>query len=91
MKHYCYILRCADNTLYTGYTTDPKRRLNEHNNSDKGAKYTKNRRPCTLVYTESFDTRQEATKREYYIKHKMTKKEKEELICSSYSTSTHAS
>lgn len=79
-KHYCYMLRCADGTLYTGYATDPVRRLQEHNESDKGAKYTRTRRPCTLVYTEAFDTRSEATKREYYIKHKMTKAEKEMLI-----------
>lgn len=80
MKYYCYILRCKDQTLYTGYTTDIKRRLLEHNQSDKGAKYTKTRRPCVLVYSEAFDTKSEAMKREYYIKHKMSKAEKEELI-----------
>lgn len=78
---YCYILRCSDNTLYTGYTTDIKRRLEVHN-SGKGAKYTKARRPCELVYMEEFTDKSSAMKREYYIKHKMTKKEKEELILS---------
>lgn len=80
MKHYVYILRCSDNTLYTGYATDPIRRLEEHNGSDKGAKYTKVRRPCQLVYTEVYQTRSEATKREYFIKHKLTRAEKENLI-----------
>ena len=79
-KHYCYILECSDGTFYTGYARDPERRLKEHNESEKGAKYTRARRPCKLVYTEEFDTRSEATKREYFIKNKMTRKEKEELI-----------
>lgn len=79
MKHYCYVLRCSDNSLYTGYATDVERRLKEHNDG-VGAKYTRTRRPCTLVHYEEFDTRSEAMKREYYIKHRMTKKEKEELI-----------
>lgn len=79
-KHYCYILKCNDGSLYTGYTTDVQRRLKEHNDSPKGAKYTRSRRPCTLVYTEEFDTKSEAMKREYYIKNSLTRKEKEELI-----------
>ena len=79
MKHYCYILRCKDNSLYTGYTTDVERRLREHNEGT-GAKYTRGRGPCELVYTEEFDTKQEAMKREYYIKHSMTKQQKENLI-----------
>ena len=79
MKHYCYILRCKDNSLYTGYTTDVERRLREHNEGT-GAKYTRGRGPCELVYTEEFDTKREAMKREYYIKHSMTKQQKENLI-----------
>ena len=77
---YCYILRCSDDTLYTGYTNDIDKRLIAHN-SGNGAKYTKARRPCTLVYKEEFADKSSAMKREYYIKHNMTKKEKEELIC----------
>lgn len=78
-KHYIYILKCADDTLYTGYAKDPYRRLEEHNNSTKGAKYTRSRRPCELVYIEEFETRSDATKREAAIK-KLSKKEKLDLI-----------
>ncbi len=78
-NHYCYILRCSDNTLYTGYTTDLERRLWEHNNSAKGAKYTKSRRPCELVYHEAFDNKPDAMRREIEIK-KLKKQEKEKLI-----------
>lgn len=67
-KHYVYILRCSDDTLYTGYTTDLCRRLWEHNNSPRGAKYTRYRRPCKMVYSECYETRSEATRREYQIK-----------------------
>ena len=67
-KHYVYILRCSDDTLYTGYTTDLCRRLWEHNNSPRGAKYTRCRRPCKMVYSECYETRSEATRREYQIK-----------------------
>lgn len=67
-KHYVYILLCADNTLYTGYATDVEKREWEHNNSDKGAKYTRSRRPCKVVYTEEFGTRSDAMKREAEIK-----------------------
>lgn len=79
IKHYIYILKCADGSLYTGYSTDPNRRLIEHNTSEKGAKYTKLRRPCELVYKEEYMTRSEATKREAAIK-KLTRKQKLELI-----------
>ncbi len=78
-KHFCYILRCADGTLYTGYTTDLERRLFEHNETSAGAKYTKTRRPCTLVYSEAFDDRSSAMKREAEIK-KMRRAEKIRLI-----------
>ncbi len=78
-KHYCYILECADGTFYTGYTADPEKRLQAHN-AGKGAKYTRTRKPCKLVYTESFDNKSDAMKREYYIKHNLTKKQKQDLI-----------
>jgi len=78
--YFVYMLRCADETLYTGITTDLERRLDEHNNSDKGAKYTRARRPVTLVYSEKLESRSEASKREYFIKHKMSRKEKLLLI-----------
>lgn len=65
--NYTYILKCRDGSLYTGWTTDLERRLKEHN-SGKGAKYTKSRRPVILAYYETFDTKEEAMKREYAIK-----------------------
>jgi putative endonuclease len=78
--YYVYILKCADKTLYTGITTELARRVDEHNGSDKGAKYTRVRRPVTLVYSESHDDRSAASKREYEIKKKMTRREKLEMI-----------
>lgn len=65
--------------MYCGYTTNLNQRVNNHNNSDKGAKYTKNRRPVILVYSEMFNTLSEALKREYQIKH-LSRSKKEELI-----------
>ena len=65
--NYTYIVKCSDETLYTGWTNNLKKRLEAHN-SGKGAKYTKNRRPVELVYFEEHDTKQEAMKREYAIK-----------------------
>ena len=66
-KHFIYIVRCRDGSLYTGYTNDIPARVEKHN-SGKGAKYTKTRRPVTLVYQETFETKSEAMKREYQIK-----------------------
>jgi putative endonuclease len=75
-----YILRCSDNSLYTGITRDLDRRLDEHNNSNRLASaYTRARRPVSLVYQESHKDRSSASKREALIK-KMTKIEKEEMI-----------
>lgn len=74
-----YILKCSDATLYTGITTDLTRRLEEHNGSKKGAKYTSLRRPVELVYSEEREDRSSASKREYEIK-KLTKLKKMELI-----------
>ena len=65
MTYYVYILQCNDNSLYTGITTDLQRRVFEHNNSDKGAKYT---RPVRLVYNEKYEDRSSASKRECAIK-----------------------
>jgi len=79
---YCvYILECADDTLYTGITTDITRRIHEHNNTPAGAKYTKSRRPVKLLYQESCADRSSASKREIQIK-KMTRKSKLELVSS---------
>ena len=63
-----YILRCADDTLYTGITTDLARRLEEHNCGSKGARYTRARRPVEMVYSESVEDRSKAAQREYAIK-----------------------
>ncbi len=79
MQYYVYIVRCNDGTLYTGITTDLKRRLYEHNHSDRGAKYTKVRRPVSLVYEEICQDRSSASKREYAIK-QFSRKEKLLLI-----------
>jgi len=78
-SYFIYMVLCADKTLYTGITTDLKRRIAEHNSSDKGAKYTKARRPVTLVYSEEHLDRSSASKREYRIK-KMSRKDKKILI-----------
>lgn len=72
--NYTYILKCADGTLYTGWTNDLTRRLAAHN-SGKGAKYTKSRLPVELYYFEQFETKEEAMKREAAIK-KLTRAEK---------------
>lgn len=75
-----YLLRCNDNSLYAGITTDIVRRLNEHNQCNiKGAKYTRVRRPVTLAYYEYSQNRQTASQREYQLK-KLPKKSKEKLV-----------
>ena len=76
--NYTYILKCKDDSLYTGWTNDMKKRITSHN-AGKGAKYTKDRRPVELVYYEEFQTREEAMKREDAIK-QLSRKEKEALI-----------
>ena len=65
--NYTYIIRCSDGTLYTGWTTDVERRVRTHN-SGNGAKYTRSRLPVTLVYYETYPTKQEAMRREWEIK-----------------------
>lgn len=67
---YVYMLRCADDSLYTGITTDLQRRVAEHNGEVKtaGAKFTRSRKPVTLIYQETLDSRSTATRRELEIK-----------------------
>lgn len=79
MSYFIYILECSDNTLYTGITKDINKRLDEHNNSPKGAKYTKARRPVKLLYDEKSENRSTASKREYEIK-KFSRLKKLKLI-----------
>lgn len=73
------MLRCSDGTLYTGITTDPTRRLADHNGSRRGARYTRSRRPVRLVYLESGMSRSEAAKREYRLR-RLSAAAKEKLI-----------
>lgn len=77
-KYYAYMLRCNDNSIYSGYAVDPYKREKVHN-SGKGAKYTRTRLPVKLVYFEEFDNKIDAMKREYAFK-QYTHKEKEEII-----------
>jgi putative endonuclease len=74
-KWYVYLLKCSDNSYYTGITTDIQRRLTEHNNSKKGAKYTRSRRPVELLCFFDVDSRSEASKEEIKIK-KMKRQDK---------------
>lgn len=75
-----YLLRCADNTLYCGITTDLQKRLRQHNGEIVGgAKYTKTRQPCQLVYSETAENRSLAGQREYQIK-QLSKTKKERLV-----------
>ena len=76
--NYTYILRCKDDSLYTGWTNNLEKRIQNHN-AGKGAKYTRARRPVELVYYERFLTRQEAMKREWEIK-QLARKDKLKLI-----------
>jgi len=79
VSYFVYILECSDKTLYTGIAKDVHKRLEEHNTSNKGAKYTRVRRPVHLVYYEPSDDRSSASKREHAIK-KLTRAKKLELI-----------
>jgi len=78
MAYYVYLVECSDNTYYCGYTKDVKRRVGEHNNSNKGAKYTSGRKPVTLKYYEEYENLSGALKREYEIK-QLTREEKGKL------------
>ena len=75
---YTYIVRCRDGSLYTGWTVDLEERLQAHN-AGFGAKYTRSRRPVSLVYYETYETKTEAMKREYAIK-QLSRQEKLKLI-----------
>lgn len=78
-----YILRCADESLYTGITTQLDRRLSEHNRDNKkGARYTRARRPVTLVYSEQCDNRSQASQRESVLK-RLSRTQKLQLISTS--------
>lgn len=76
--NYTYIVKCSDETFYTGWTNDLEKRIEMHN-SGKGAKYTKARLPVELVYYEAFDTKEEAMSREWHIK-RISRSEKQKLI-----------
>lgn len=79
MPYFVYILECSDKTLYVGYTNNLEKRLYNHNNSKTGAHYTKIRRPVNLKYSESFETKSEALKRECALK-KLSRFEKLNLF-----------
>ena len=78
MGFYCYLLECSDGTFYTGWTTDPVRRLETHN-AGRGARYTKIRRPVQMVYIEELSSRSAAMAREAAIKN-MPRTGKQKLI-----------
>jgi len=77
-KFYTYLARCSDGSLYTGYTVDLTKREAKHNEG-KGARYTRVRLPVKIVYSEEFQTKSEAMKREYEIK-RLSKKDKEGMV-----------
>lgn len=79
MSYTVYILRCSDGTYYTGIARDLSARVVEHNQSSKGAKYTKARRPVKVVYSEPAENRSLAQKREYFLR-KLPRTKKEDLI-----------
>ena len=80
MKAYTYLLRCADGTLYCGWTNDIEKRLAAHN-CGKASKYTRSRLPAELVYYETFETKQEAMSREAQIK-RLSRRQKLALVAS---------
>lgn len=81
-KYFVYMVRCADGSLYTGYTDDLARRLRTHN-AGKGAKYTRTRLPVVLVYSEEFETAGQAMSREWHLK-RLPRAEKLALIGENY-------
>lgn len=76
--NYTYIVECSDGSYYTGWTNHLEKRMRDHNEG-RGAKYTKPRRPVTLIYYEEHETKEAAMKREYAIKH-MSRRQKETLV-----------
>ncbi|MFQ3546558.1 GIY-YIG nuclease family protein [Halobacillus rhizosphaerae] len=77
-SYYVYMLRCADDSLYTGYTTDLESRLQKHE-SGKGAKYTRGRGPFVLEYSHTYASKTEALQEEYRLK-KLSRAKKEQWI-----------
>ncbi len=83
-ENYTYILKCRDGSYYTGWTNDLEKRVKAHN-LGKGARYTRSRRPVSLVYYECFSCKEEAMHREWEIK-QMSRREKENLVAAAAST-----
>lgn len=81
---FVYLLRCNDNSLYAGITTDIERRLHQHNHTKLGAKYTRAKRPVTLAFIETATDKSTASKREYQLR-KLTKMQKERLVSTYFS------
>ncbi len=79
MKFFVYMVTCADGTIYTGYTKDLLRRIEQHNSSKIGAKYTSTRRPVKLSYVEILSSQKEAIRREIELK-KLSRSMKLDLI-----------
>lgn len=79
MHWYVYLLRCADGSLYAGITTDPPRRLREHNGGRAGARYTRARRPVEMVWQQAVASRAEAARCEYSLR-QLSRQQKEELV-----------
>jgi putative endonuclease len=77
-KHFFYVLKCKDGSLYAGYTTDLNRRVRMHNEG-KGAKYTRGRGPVSLVFFHEYSTKEEAMRTEYWFK-RLSKTKKERII-----------
>ena len=89
MTWHVYVVVCFDNSFYCGITTNIERRLKQHNGElSGGAKYTRSRRPCRLVYKEKAENRSSASKKEYWFK-KLSRKQKEKYI--SYSSGASSS
>ncbi len=78
-RHFVYILLTKSDTLYCGYTDDVEKRYKAHLEG-RGAKYTRANKPVKLLWQKEFSTKNEALKEEYRIKHKLTRKQKFELI-----------
>jgi len=87
LSAFVYIVKCSDGTLYTGWTSDPQRRLAAHNGGT-GARYTRGRRPVKLVYCEECGSKEEALSREFRIK-KLDRFEKLKLITGKNTASEH--
>ncbi|MFL0811136.1 MAG: GIY-YIG nuclease family protein [Agarilytica sp.] len=79
MAWFVYMVKCADDSLYTGITTDIERRIHDHNHNPRGARYTRGKRPVSLVYSQTAEDRSQATKQEMAIK-KFSRAEKLALI-----------